>query len=66
MLRQHRWHSDDDELRLAAGARPIFDVAENIGRSVRTYRRLLPQAEVWSFEPVPEAMNQLRKNFERV
>jgi FkbM family methyltransferase len=53
------WNSDDDQKRLIPGAKTIFDVGANIGQTAKTYRRLFPQAEIWSFEPFPGSFNSL-------
>jgi FkbM family methyltransferase len=63
VLHDDRWNSDDDQQALAGRAQTIFDVGGNVGQSIKTYRQLYPQARIWSFEPVPEAMAQLRNDF---
>jgi FkbM family methyltransferase len=40
----------------------ILDVGANIGQSVARYRWLFPDATIHSFEPVPEAFEQLRRS----
>jgi FkbM family methyltransferase len=39
----------------------ILDVGANIGQSVTRYRWLFPEAVIHSFEPVPEAFEELRR-----
>jgi FkbM family methyltransferase len=53
------WNSDDDQKRVISDAKVIFDVGANIGQTARTYRRLFPQAEIWSFEPFPDSYASL-------
>ena len=53
------WNSDDDQKRLIPGAKTIFDVGANVGQTAKTYRRLFPQAEIWSFEPFPNSFDSL-------
>jgi len=53
------WNSDEHQSRLVADAQTIFDVGANIGQSAKTYRRLFPRAEIWSFEPFPAAYKTL-------
>jgi FkbM family methyltransferase len=52
-------NSDNDQKRLVADAKTVFDVGANIGQSAKTYRRLYPLAEIWSFEPFPGTYNSL-------
>jgi FkbM family methyltransferase len=44
------------------GAGLILDVGANVGQSVMRYRWLFPDAVIHSFEPVPEAFEQLRQH----
>lgn len=53
------WNSNDDQKRAITDAKTIFDVGANIGQSAQTYRRLYPQAEIWSFEPFPSTYKDL-------
>jgi FkbM family methyltransferase len=53
------WNSDDHQKRAITDAKIIFDVGANIGQSAQTYRRLYPQAEIWSFEPFPSTYKDL-------
>lgn len=53
------WNSDNDQKRLIPNAKTIFDVGANIGQTAKTYRRLFPQAEIWSFEPFPNSFSSL-------
>ncbi|HEX3967766.1 MAG TPA: FkbM family methyltransferase [Edaphobacter sp.] len=53
------WNSDDHQKRAIADAKTIFDVGANVGQSAQTYRRLYPQAEIWSFEPFPSTYKDL-------
>jgi FkbM family methyltransferase len=53
------WNSDDDQKRAVTDAKTIFDVGANVGQSAQTYRRLYPQAEIWSFEPFPSTYKDL-------
>ena len=53
------WNSDDHQKRAITDAKTIFDVGANIGQSAQTYRRLYPQAEIWSFEPFPSTYKNL-------
>jgi FkbM family methyltransferase len=38
----------------------IFDVGANVGQTARRYRRWFPDSRIWSFEPFPGAMAELR------
>jgi hypothetical protein len=58
-LGYHSWNSDDDQQRLIPDAKMIFDVGANVGQTAKTYRRLFPSAEIWSFEPVPASYESL-------
>src|ERR1700726_4281936 len=53
------WNSDDHQKRAITDATTIFDVGANVGQSAQTYRRLYPQAEIWSFEPFPSTYRDL-------
>jgi FkbM family methyltransferase len=53
------WNSDEHQTRLVADAQTIFDVGANVGQSAKTYRRLYPGAEIWSFEPFPDSYKTL-------
>jgi FkbM family methyltransferase len=53
------WNSDDHQKRAITDAKTIFDVGANVGQSAQTYRRLYPQAEIWSFEPFPSTYKDL-------
>jgi FkbM family methyltransferase len=53
------WNSNDHQKRAIADAKIIFDVGANIGQSAQSYRRLYPQAEIWSFEPFPSTYKNL-------
>src|SRR5580704_437443 len=55
-------NSDDDQRRLIPDAKIIFDVGANVGQTAKTYRRLFPQAEIWSFEPFPASYESLRRS----
>jgi FkbM family methyltransferase len=48
-----RWNSDEDQKRLIPNAKTIFDVGANVGQTAKTYRKLFPQADIYSFEPFP-------------
>lgn len=43
----------------------ILDIGANTGQFAERARRVLPQAEIYSFEPVPEALTILRKRAQR-
>jgi FkbM family methyltransferase len=58
-LKIDSWNSDDDQARLVAGAQVVFDVGANVGQSAKTYRRLYPHADIWSFEPFPTTYEHL-------
>ncbi len=58
-LNYHPWNSDEDQLRLIPDARVIFDVGANVGQTAKTYRRLFPSAQIWSFEPFPATFASL-------
>jgi FkbM family methyltransferase len=58
----HTLNSDDDQRRLIPDAKIIFDVGANVGQTAKTYRRLFPQAEIWSFEPFPASYESLRRS----
>jgi FkbM family methyltransferase len=53
------WNSDDDQQRLIPDAKVIFDVGANVGQTAKTYRRLFPTADIWSFEPFPASYESL-------
>ena len=54
------WNSNDDQQSAVPDAKIIFDVGANIGQSARTYRRLFPSSQIWSFEPFPSTFEWLR------
>jgi FkbM family methyltransferase len=56
------WNSDDHQRKLITDAKIIFDVGANVGQSAKTYRRLYPSAEIWSFEPFPSTYESLRRS----
>ena len=58
-LKIDSWNSDDDQARLVADAQVVFDVGANVGQSAKTYRRLYPHADIWSFEPFPVTYEHL-------
>jgi FkbM family methyltransferase len=58
-LKIESWNSDDDQARLIPDAQIVFDVGANVGQSAKTYRRLYPQAQIWSFEPFPVTYEHL-------
>jgi FkbM family methyltransferase len=58
-LKIESWNSDDDQARLVADAQVVFDVGANVGQSAKTYRRLYPHADIWSFEPFPTTYEHL-------
>jgi FkbM family methyltransferase len=53
------WNSDDHQRHLVTDAKTIFDVGANVGQSAKTYRRLYPLADIWSFEPFPASYEAL-------
>jgi FkbM family methyltransferase len=53
------WNSNDHQKDLVADAKVIFDVGANVGQSAKTYRRLYPLADIWSFEPFPDTYESL-------
>jgi|SRR5215469_4636253 len=55
----HSWNSDEDQLQAVPDARVIFDVGANVGQTARTYRRLFPSSQIWSFEPFPSTYESL-------
>lgn len=61
-LRIDSWNSDEDQARLVSDAKIVFDVGANVGQSAKTYRRLYPLAQIWSFEPFPITYQQLRSS----
>jgi len=38
----------------------VFDVGANVGQSARRFRTWFPSAEIYTFEPAPEAFNALK------
>jgi FkbM family methyltransferase len=56
------WNSDDHQRHLVTDAKTIFDVGANVGQSAKTYRRLYPLAQIWSFEPFPATYETLRRS----
>jgi FkbM family methyltransferase len=63
-LKIDSWNSDDDQARLVAGAQVVFDVGANVGQSAKTYRRLYPHADIWSFEPFPTTYEHLCRSLD--
>ena len=53
------WNSDEHQSRLITDPKTIFDVGANVGQSAKTYRRLYPNADIWSFEPFPATYKTL-------
>jgi len=53
------FNSDEDQLRMIPSAATIFDAGANLGQSAKNYRRLYPQANIWSFEPAPDSFREL-------
>src|SRR5215469_1920384 len=53
------WNSDDDQQVAVPDAKVIFDVGANVGQSARTYRKLFPTSQIWSFEPLPSTYESL-------
>src|ERR1700733_1933068 len=53
------WNSDEHQSRLITDPKTIFDVGANVGQSAKTYRRLYPHADIWSFEPFPATYKTL-------
>lgn len=43
----------------------IFDVGANFGQSVKAYRRAFPDTKIYSFEPIPELFQTLKKATEQ-
>lgn len=39
----------------------IFDIGANIGQTAEFYREIFPNAEIYSFEPIPATFNELTK-----
>jgi len=44
--------------------RNIFDIGAHVGDITAEYRRRFPSAMIYSFEPLPEAFEELRRRFE--
>lgn len=59
MLGVRSLNSDDDQLRMVPNAFTIFDAGANVGQTAKNYRRLYPQANIWSFEPAPDPFREL-------
>jgi len=55
-------NSDEDQQHAIPDAKTIFDVGANIGQTARTYRRLFPYSQIWSFEPFPSTFEELRSS----
>jgi FkbM family methyltransferase len=53
------WNSDDDQQSAIPDAKIIFDVGANVGQTARTYRKLFPASQIWSFEPLPSTYESL-------
>jgi FkbM family methyltransferase len=58
----HSWNSDDDQQSAIPDAKIIFDVGANVGQTAKTYRRLYPSSQIWSFEPFPSTYESLRNS----
>ena len=41
----------------------IFDVGAHTGEMSKRFRKILPNADIYAFEPIPECYNQLKKVF---
>jgi FkbM family methyltransferase len=59
MLGVRSFNSDEDQLRMVPNAITIFDAGANVGQTAKNYRRLYPQANIWSFEPAPDPFREL-------
>ncbi|MEI2418821.1 FkbM family methyltransferase, partial [Arthrospira platensis SPKY2] len=49
---------------LQNNVKTIFDIGANVGKITAKYRDLFPHAKIYSFEPFPEAFQQLKLKFE--
>ena len=47
-----------------AGFKTVIDIGANVGQFALKMRNLLPEAFIYSFEPLPEVYEQLLKNFD--
>jgi len=46
---------------LKSGIRTVFDVGANIGQFARAIHEVLPEAYIYSFEPLPDCFGELQK-----
>jgi FkbM family methyltransferase len=46
---------------LNAGIRTVFDVGANTGQFAKAVHEILPDASIYSFEPLPDCFNELQK-----
>ena len=51
-----------NELNLDLNKLTVFDVGANVGQSVSRFRKYLPKAKIYSFEPNPEVYSKLVEN----
>src|SRR5687768_1091411 len=57
-----RFLQDVLEIRDPASFKTVFDVGANVGQSTRRYRLAFPDAQIFSFEPVPTTYETLTAN----
>jgi FkbM family methyltransferase len=57
----HRYRSSPDRSRLwrSLGIRTVLDIGANVGQFSKEIRRLLPEAKIYSFEPLKECFDKL-------
>jgi FkbM family methyltransferase len=55
---------DEQNLLSDIPVQTIFDVGAHIGETTAEYNRFFPKATIYSFEPAPEASEELRRRFE--
>src|SRR5215213_6191707 len=53
-------------LKQGVAPRTVVDVGANVGQFAVASAKLFPKAQVYSFEPVPECADELRKNVARL
>jgi len=48
------------------GVKTILDIGANTGQAADTFRKIFPEAKIYSFEPLPDCYQELMDNFKDV
>jgi FkbM family methyltransferase len=48
------------------GVKTILDIGANTGQAAATFRKIFPEAKIYSFEPLPDCYQELTDNFKDV